>query len=109
MLGRPRVPNVGGPLRIVARVGKQNDAGVIRAFRSAKEGLPMAAPKQIKDDSTGTMRTLTPKQQHRWRRVFGSALQEGWNGYGNPTDAGSLNAIERDAREAANETMLGQR
>lgn len=109
VLGRPRVPNVGGPLRVVARVGQQNDTGVIRAFRSAKEGLPLTAPKQIKDPNTEEMRALTPKQQHRWRRVFGSALQEGWNGDGNPTDADSLKSIESDARKAANETVLGLR
>jgi hypothetical protein len=108
VLGRPVVQG-GGPLTAVVRAPVERDTGVIRAFRRAKEGLPLAAPKQITDPSTKEQRTLTPQQQHRWRRVFGAGLTEGWAGYGNPSDPETLRKIEQDARAVADETVLGLR
>ncbi len=109
VIGRPVVPNTPGAIRAVARVGQEQDVSVIRAFRQGRVSLPMAAPKQLNNDTTGQMTTLTSQQQKRWQRVFGQSLQENWSGYGNPRDADTLQRVERDARTAANETILGQR
>lgn len=109
VLGRPLVPNASGAIAPFVRLGKERDAGVIRAFRQAKEGLPLAAPKTVKDPITDEPRTLNPKQQHRWRRAFGAALAEGWNTSGNPSDADSLREIESEARKMATDTVMGLR
>jgi hypothetical protein len=108
VLGRPRVQG-GGVESAVIRASQEHDAGVIRAFRKAGEGLPMAAPKRVRDPSTETPRALTPNQQQRWRRAFGAALQGGWTNAGNPTDTKTLQQIERESRTAADETVLGLR
>jgi hypothetical protein len=109
VLGREASMGISGPVGAVVRGGKENDAGVIRAYRSAKESLPLSAPKQIRDPDTGQERKLTPRQRHAWRRAFGAALRDEWNGEGNPNDADSLQGIREGAREAANETVLGRR
>jgi hypothetical protein len=109
VLGRPRSMGVGGPAGALVRAGKDGDAGVIRAFRKAGEGLPTQAPKQIADPTTGGPKTLTEQERHRWRRAFGQSLSEGWDNRGGPDDAETLKKIEAEARRLANESVLGMR
>jgi hypothetical protein len=52
---------------------------------------------------------LTDRQQHRWRRVFGSELRSGWANAGAPSDAEALRKVEAGARTAADQTILGLR
>lgn len=109
VLGRPSVPNASGPIAALARVGREQDVAVLRAYRKAGEGLPLAPPKQVADPMTKEQRPLSVPQQKRWGRVFGQALREGWNNNGNPQDLKTLQGVESDAREVANQTVLGLR
>jgi hypothetical protein len=109
VLGREASLGLGGPAGALVRAGEENDAGVLRAFRRAGEGLPMQAPDSLPNPSTGGRLTLSEGQQHRWRRVFGSELRSGWANSGNTDNPERLRAIEAKAREAANQTVLGRR
>jgi hypothetical protein len=109
VLGRPVSLGLGGPAGTIVRAGVDNDASVIRAFRAAKQSLPTVPPKAITDPDTGGERKLSSAQRATWKRAFGAAVREEWNGAGNPTDADSLTEIREAARTAANETILGQR
>lgn len=109
VVGRPVQTTPGGVQTAIApfRASVERDLPVIRAYRAAKEGLPMAAPKQARDPYTGETRTLNRSQQARWRIEFGQALRNGWDGAGQPTDAKTLRKIESDARDAALSAVLG--
>ena len=109
VLGRPKVPYAPGPIGAVARIGQQRDVDVIRAFRQAKQGLPLAPPKQVTDPGSKEDVPLTVPQQKQWQRDFGAALRDGYDQYGSPDDAATLAKIEAQAREAANQTALGLR
>ncbi|HEY5420146.1 MAG TPA: hypothetical protein VIL10_05380 [Marmoricola sp.] len=109
VLGRPQALGASGPVAAVARVGEQRDAGVIRAFRRAGEGLPMQAPPQLRDDALGRQVRLTPGQKQRWRREFGAELQSQWAASGNPSDLEALQRLKTAARKVADDTVLGRR
>lgn len=109
VLGREASLGAGGALGAVVRAGQEDDAAVLRAFRRGREGLPMSAPDSLPDPGTGRPRPLTERQQHRWRRVFGRELRTAWADAGAPSDAETLREVEAEARQAANETILGQR
>lgn len=109
VLGRELATSPGGVEAAVVRSTVERDAGVIRAFRQAGEGLPLQPPKQLRDPTLGGPRTLSRSQQIRWRRAFGDALNDAWANRGMPTDAATLKKIEDEARTVANETALGLR
>lgn len=69
----------------------------------------MAAPKTVNDPTTKDVITLSPRQQHQWRSIFGQALQEGWDNSGNMDDVQTLRRVEGHAREVATQSVLGLR
>jgi hypothetical protein len=110
VIGRPRTNSpddfVEGAISTVVRSSKENDAPVIAAFRRAGEGLPMGAPKSVRDPITGEVKALTDRQRERWKIVFGQELQRSYRDYGRPRDPDDLREIEADARKAAADQVL---
>jgi hypothetical protein len=112
VLGRPQVRAPGGLETALSpiRSSVENDEPVIAAYRRAGEGLPMAAPKQIRDPTRPDRRVdLTREQQDRWRVVFGAELQNQWRQAGAPRSVQELRRIEQSARDAASERVMGSR
>ncbi len=110
VLGRPQVQGDSGVAAFASpiRTSTERDASVIKAFRQAGEGLPMAAPKQLRDPESGETVPLNRKQQDTWRQIFGQQLQLEWGDAGTPQDPAELRKVEQRARDRAAATVLGR-
>jgi hypothetical protein len=112
VLGRPSATAPGGVETALApfRASVEKDDPVIAAYRRAKVGLPMAAPKDYAnpDDPRGPRRPLSRQQQDTWRVAFGGSLQRTWQDSGMPTDEEGLRHVQDRARNAALAVATGR-